>query len=79
MMSQTRGAAFADTPIHLIEEDKGQGFKEPIMPPDPDNGFEEKLEAEGAFVINSTTYFPASKQTVTKKSQRVYFTKIISN
>ena len=65
---EPRNDAFADSPFHFIEENKAQGYQQPTMPPDPDNGFEEKLEAEGAFIINSTTYFPASKQTVTWKS-----------
>jgi hypothetical protein len=64
-----QGGAFNDTPIHFVEEDKGQGYPEPYTPPDPEPEADERLEMEGAFIINSTTYYPASKTTITKKSQ----------
>lgn len=35
---------------------------------DPDGQFEEELEAEGAFIIESTTRFPASGTTISKRS-----------
>ena len=64
------------------------GSLEPPTPPrTPDGQFEEQLEAEGVTILNSTTYFPASKQTVTWKSktpaeiaqEKGYFTKVVSN
>jgi hypothetical protein len=58
-----------DSPVQFVEEDRGSAYHEPITPTDPDGNYEEQLEAEGAFIIDSTTYFPASKTTVTKKSQ----------
>jgi hypothetical protein len=60
--------AFNDTPIHFVE-DKGQGYNESYTPPNPEPEADERLEMEGAFIINSTTYFPASNTRVTKKSQ----------
>jgi hypothetical protein len=63
-----KNSAFDNEPVHFVEENKGTAYHEPYTPPDPDGGYEEKLEAEGAFIIDSTTYFPASKTTVTKKS-----------
>jgi hypothetical protein len=66
-----KDSAFNDSPVHFVaEEDRGQGYKkEPDPIPDPDGNYEEQLENEGAFIINSTTYYPASGTTVTKKSQ----------
>jgi hypothetical protein len=64
-----RNSAFDnDSPVQIVTEDKGTVYHEPDTPPDPDGDFEERLEAEGAFIINSTTYFPGSKTTITKKS-----------
>jgi hypothetical protein len=55
--------------INIIDEDreKGQGTSMPELV-DPDGQYEEELEAEGATVLNSTTYFPASKTTISKRS-----------
>lgn len=64
-----QGGAFDDTPIHFVEEDKGQGYSEPYTPADPEPETDERLEMEGGFIINSTTYFPASNTRVTKKSK----------
>jgi hypothetical protein len=33
------------------------------------DGYEERLEAEGATIIDSTTFFPASNTRITKRSQ----------
>jgi len=76
----------ADT-INFINEDRDIGITVGYSPPDPDGQFEEQLEAEGVTILNSTTYFPASKQTVTWKSktpaeiaeEKGYFTKVVSN
>ncbi|MGC2309273.1 MAG: hypothetical protein WA461_12790 [Nitrososphaeraceae archaeon] len=35
---------------------------------DSEVGWEERLKAEGATIIDSTTYYPASNQRITKKS-----------
>jgi hypothetical protein len=43
-------------------------YQAPI-PQDPEESYEEYLESTGATVINSTTYFPASGITTTKRSQ----------
>lgn len=56
-------------PIQFIQEDKGQGYREPYTPPEIDGDYESKLEAEGAFIIESKTHYPASNTTVTKRSQ----------
>jgi hypothetical protein len=39
------------------------------MPEDSEPDYEERLEAEGATVIESITDFPASNTTLTKRSQ----------
>ena len=69
--SSGRDDAFNDTPLHFIEENKGSALPdEPDSDlPDPDGNFEEKLEKEGAFIIESKTYYPASKRTIVKRSQ----------
>jgi hypothetical protein len=64
-----KGGAFDDTPIHFTEEDKGRGYKEPPALPDHDGDYEGQLEKEGAFIVESTTYYPASGTTVTRRSQ----------
>jgi hypothetical protein len=35
---------------------------------DPDGQYEEQLEASGATILNSTTYYPDSRTTITKRS-----------
>lgn len=57
-------------PINFIAEDSSQGYpqSQPINLVDPDGQYEEQLEAEGATIIDSTTYFPASKTTISKRS-----------
>lgn len=64
---------FDSTGIIVIPEDKGyiesKLERQATTPEDPDGNYEEQLEAEGAFIIDSTTYFPASGTTVTRKSQ----------
>ena len=57
--------------IHVIPEDKGLAYSKPLELQDPEDSFEEQLETEGASIIESTTYFPASGTTVTKRSQTV--------
>jgi hypothetical protein len=63
--------AFNDSPIDIIPEDKGyiESKMQRQMPQDPEPEFEESLEAEGATVLESITYFPASNTRLTKKSQ----------
>jgi hypothetical protein len=56
-------------PVNFIAEDRDQGYSQPKPLVDPDGQYEEQLEAEGATIINSTTYFPDSKRTITKRSQ----------
>jgi hypothetical protein len=67
--SPTKNNAFNDTPIHFVEEDKGQGYPEPYTPADPEPEADERLEMEGAQIIDSTTYYPESRTTITKKSK----------
>lgn len=57
--------------IHLVDEDKDLGLIQQQGPNlvDPDGRYEEELEASGATVLNSTTYFPASRTTITKRSR----------
>jgi hypothetical protein len=61
--------AFDSTGIIVIPEDKGLAYSKPNEPQDPEENYEEKLEAEGAHIIESVTHFPASGITITKKSQ----------
>jgi hypothetical protein len=58
-----------DSPIQFADEDRGRGYQEPVTPPDPEGDYEERLEAEGATIIDSTTFFPASNTRITKRSQ----------
>lgn len=61
----------ADT-INVINEEnyeKGLGQPREYIPPDPEPGEDERLENEGATIIHSTTYFPASGKTISKRSQ----------
>lgn len=53
----SRDSAFSDTPIHFVEESKGSALPNDKIPnlQDPDGDFEERLEKEGAFIIDSTT------------------------
>jgi hypothetical protein len=62
--------AFADSPIDIISEDKGylESKIQRQMPEDPEPEFEERLEMEGATILDSTTYFPASNTRLTKRS-----------
>jgi hypothetical protein len=54
----------------VAHEAKGSSYSESYQPPtDIEPGYEEYLEATGATIINSTTYFPASKTTISKRSQ----------
>lgn len=55
-------------PIFIAHEDKGSGYEEPYQPPDIEPGYEEHLENTGATIINSTTYYPGSKTTISKRS-----------
>jgi hypothetical protein len=63
--------AFRDSPIEIIPEDKGylESKLQRTQPQDPEDSFEERLEAEGATIIDSTTFFPASNTRITKRSQ----------
>jgi hypothetical protein len=57
-----------NTPIFIIaNEDKGSGYKQPYQPTDIEPGYEEGLKSGGATVHSSTTYYPASKVTTTKR------------
>lgn len=57
-------------PIFLtIAENRGSVYPEPPKLIDPDGNFEEQLEAEGATIIDSTTYYPQSRTTISKRSQ----------
>lgn len=58
-----------DSPVQFAEEDRGLGYHEPVTPADPEGDYEERLEAEGATIIDSTTFFPASNTRITKRSQ----------
>ena len=65
--------AEAIDPVNFITEDSSQGYPQ-SQPPnliDPDGQFEELLEAEAATIIDSTTYYPASKTSISKRSQTV--------
>lgn len=55
-------------PIIITGEDKGEN-PEPYTPPEIEPQEEERLEAEGATIIDSTTYYPASKMSISKRSQ----------
>jgi hypothetical protein len=63
--------AFADTPIQIVQEDKGylESKLQRRMPEDSEPDYEQRLEAEGARVIESITFFPASLTWITKRSQ----------
>jgi hypothetical protein len=54
---------FIDDNIN-IGHTKTQGY----TPPDPEPYEDERLENEGATIHYSTTYYPASNQTITKRS-----------
>jgi hypothetical protein len=61
------------TTFMIVPEDKGDGLstsKEQYQPPptDPEPNADELLEAAGATILDSTTYFPASKQSLSKRS-----------
>ena len=64
---------FDSSGIEVISEDRGysDSKKQRLEPEDPEPRSEEGLEAEGASIIQSSTYFPASKTTLTKRSQTV--------
>jgi hypothetical protein len=61
--------AFDSIGLAVIPEDKGLAYSKPVEPQDPEDGYEERLEAEGATIIDSTTFFPASNTRITKRSQ----------
>jgi hypothetical protein len=63
--------AFADSPIGIVPENKGylESKIQRLQPQDPEPEFEERLEMEGATIIDSTTFFPASNTRLTKRSQ----------
>jgi hypothetical protein len=46
--------AFADSPIEIIPEDKGylESKLQRTQPQDPEDGYEEKLEMEGATILD---------------------------
>jgi hypothetical protein len=54
----------------IASEDKGESYPhpQPYVPEDIEPGYEEQLEAHGATIIDSTTYFPASRQSLSKRS-----------
>ena len=57
-------------PIFITGEDKGQSVHpEPYTPPEIEPQEEERLENLGATVLDSTTYYPASKISISKRSQ----------
>lgn len=58
-----------DVPIFITGEDKGQSHPEPYQPPEIEPQDEERLEAGGATILDSTTYYPASNMSVSKRSQ----------
>jgi hypothetical protein len=58
-----------DSPIQFAEEDRGTAYPQRADPPDPEGDYEERLEAEGATILESTTFFPASNTRITKRSQ----------
>jgi hypothetical protein len=62
---------FDSSGIEVIPEDRGysDSKQQKSEPADPEPQEDERLEAEGAQIINSSTYFPASKTTLTKRSQ----------
>jgi hypothetical protein len=64
------GAAEGNIPQIFItaHEDKGSSYPEPYQPPDPEPGYEEQLEATGATIIKSETYYPKSGITTNKRS-----------
>ena len=51
-----------------VNEDKGSLYPEPYQPPDPEPLYEEQLEATGATIIKSETYYPKSGITTNKRS-----------
>jgi len=54
--------------IYIAHEDKGSSYPQPEQPPDIEPGELERLENSGATIIDSTTYYPASRTTVSKRS-----------
>lgn len=59
----------ADT-INIINENYEKDLEHSDTPnlQDPDGQYEEELEAKGATILDSTTYYPASRTTITKRS-----------
>lgn len=56
-----------DFSMFITVEDKGENpYPEPYPPQDPEPEYEERLEAEGATIHDSTTYFPASNRTLSR-------------
>jgi hypothetical protein len=56
--------------IGFIPDDRNKGntYPEPYQLPEIESGYEEGLEAGGATVIVSSTYYPASGVTISKRS-----------
>ena len=70
-LSDQSPAARASNAINFVNEERDIGTTNKQGPnlQDPDGNYEEQLEAEGAFIVQSTTYYPASGTTVTRRSQ----------
>lgn len=60
----------SNNPIFIMttSEDKGQSHPEPYTPPEIEPQDEERLENMGATIHDSTTYYPASRQSISKRS-----------
>lgn len=60
-----------NNPIFIMTtgEDKGQAHEQPYTPPEIEPQEEERLESMGATIHDSTTYYPASNMSVSKRSQ----------
>lgn len=58
----------ANDSINFVNEDRDIGHSMGPNLQDPDGNYEEELEAKGVTVLNSTTYYPASRTTITKRS-----------
>lgn len=58
----------SDNVINFVNEDRDIGHSVSPDLQDPDGSYEEQLEAEGATIHESTTYYPASGTTITKRS-----------
>lgn len=56
------------SPVFIAQEDKGSSYPQPYQPPEIEPSYEEHLENTGATILDSTTYYPASKTIVSKRS-----------